>query len=314
MHDGRGKLTLRIIPQEEGRSVLTLTGITVKSGRKTWLKDVSLTAETRRITGVVGPRGSGKTELVRVIMGLIEPDSGSVSLEGHKLGFGDRQNFGYLPAERGGYPNMKVLEQIVYFARLHGMTLGAAERNAVTLLARLDLSDRAYAPLSNLSGTEVARVDIASVLAADPDVVVLDEPFEGLDATSAEKVFDLLRDHAESGVPVIFTSDNWNLTQAAADDIIVLSHGTILEQGTLSELRAADIVYRADFAGEAQATAAEAHLASAAGVTAVEREGNSVRFAAPNGDAAGDAIVGLAGLRGFTAVEPSLAELFKEKV
>ncbi|GAA4283419.1 ATP-binding cassette domain-containing protein [Brevibacterium daeguense] len=294
--------------------MLTLKGITVKSGRKTWLKDVSLTAEARRITGVVGPRGSGKTELIRVIMGLIEADSGSVSLEGHKLGFGDRQNFGYLPAERGGYPNMKVLEQIVYFSRLHGMTLGAAERNAVTLLARLDLSDRAYAPLSNLSGTEVARVDIASVLAADPDVVVLDEPFEGLDATSAEKVFELLRDHADSGVPVIFTSDNWNLTQAAADDIVVLSHGTILEQGTLSELRADHITYQVELAAGPDADLAEAQLASAVGVTEVTREGSTLRFAAVHANAAGEAVRDLAGLRGFTAVEPSLAELFKEKV
>ena len=148
--------------------MLTLTGITLKSGRKTWLKDVSFTAKARRITGVVGPRGSGKTELTRIIMGLIEPDSGTITLEGHELGFGDRQNFGYLPSERGGYPNMKVLEQIVFFARLHGMTMGAAERNAVTLLSRLDLSDRAYAPLSHLSGTEVARVDIAAILASPP--------------------------------------------------------------------------------------------------------------------------------------------------
>lgn len=294
--------------------MLTLTGITLKSGRKTWLKDVSFTAKARRITGVVGPRGSGKTELARIIMGLIEPDSGTITLEGHELGFGDRQNFGYLPSERGGYPNMKVLEQIVFFARLHGMTMGAAERNAVTLLSRLDLSDRAYAPLSHLSGTEVARVDIAAILAADPDVVILDEPFDGLDAASSEKVFELLRDHADSGVPIVFTSDSWELTQAAADDIIVLSHGTIAGEGTLSELRADHRSYRADFADDAAATAAEAHLTAQPGVASAARTGDSVTFEASDIDAAGAAVTGLTGLRGFTAVEPSLAELFKEKV
>lgn len=294
--------------------MLTLTGITLKSGRKTWLKDVSFTAQARRITGIVGPRGSGKTELARVIMGLVEPDSGTVTLEGHELGYGDRQNFGYLPAERGGYPSMKVLEQIVYFARLHGMTMGAAERNAVTLLARLDLSDRAYAPLSHLSGTEVARVDIAAILAADPDVVVLDEPFDGLDAASAEKVFDLLRDHADSGVPVVFTSDSWDLTQAAADDIIVLSHGAIAQQGTLDELRTDHRSYRVDFADESAATAAEAHLAASPGVTSARRAGTRVLLEAADVDSAGAAVSGLPGLRGFTTVEPSLAELFKEKV
>src|SRR5690625_861440 len=100
-------------------------------------------------------------------MGLITPDEGSVELEDFELDFGDRQNFGYLPAERGGYPNMRVIDQIVYLARLHGITLGAAERNALTLLSHLELADRGYAPLKNLSGAEIARVDIAATLRSE---------------------------------------------------------------------------------------------------------------------------------------------------
>lgn len=294
--------------------MLELSGITVKSGRKTWLRDISLSVEPGVITGVVGARGSGKTELVRSIMGLIEIEDGTITLEGRELGYGDRQNFGYLPAERGGFPNMKVMEQIVYFARLHGMTLGAAERNAVTLLARLDLSDRAYAPLHNLSGAEIARVEIASVLAADPDVVVLDEPFTGLDMKSAELVFSLLHDHADSGVPVIFTTDDWDETQKYADYVVVLSHGEIVDHGGVDELQKKGApTYRAEFVNEKGAQEAEKALAETVSGE-VSRDGSIVEFQASDINRAINAVSGLGGLRNFTTQPASLEELFKERV
>ena len=157
--------------------MLTLKEVSLRKGKRTYLDEVSFTAEAGRITAIVGTRSAGRTELVRIIMGLIAADEGTIELEDFELAFGDRQNFGYLPAERGGYPNMRVLDQIVYLARLHGITLGAAERNALTLLGHLELADRGYAPLKNLSGAEIARVDIAATLAADPDVlIVLHQP------------------------------------------------------------------------------------------------------------------------------------------
>ena len=165
--------------------MLRSRGITQKIAGRTVRDHVDVDAAPGRITGILGSRGSGKSVLAQVVMGLVEPDSGTIELEGSELTGGDRQNFGYLPAERGQYPRMRVLEQIVYFARLHGMTLGAAEKNGVTMLARLDLSDRAYATLDQLSGSEIARVEIAAVLAADPDAVVLDQAFDGPDARSA---------------------------------------------------------------------------------------------------------------------------------
>lgn len=300
--------------------MLELTGITLKSGRKTWLKDVSLTARPRRLTGIVGQRGSGKTELVRVIMGLITPDEGTVELEGHELGFGDRQNFGYLPAERGGYPGMKVLEQIVYLARLHGMTMGAAERNAVTLLSRLDLSDRAYAPLSHLSGTEVARAEIAAVLAADPDVVVLDDPFDGLDAASTEKVFSLLRDHADSGVPVIFTSDSYELTESVADDVIALDRGKVAGKGALATLRRDANLYAVRYESAAAAEAGRTSLVAHPGIDVADDEETGaadrelVVFSASDPQAAFAAVAATSGVTEYGAHNASLAELLKERI
>lgn len=293
--------------------MLEVKGLTVAHGRKTYLKDVSFTADSGRITGVVGLRGSGKTELVRTVMGLIDADEGTIELAGAQLGFGDRQNFGYLPSERGGYPRMKVLEQIVYLARLHGMTLGAAERNAVTLLSRLDLSDRAYAQLSHLSGSEVARVDIAAVLAADPDIVLLDEPFDGLDAESADAVFSLLRDHADSGVPVVFTTDKWRLAQEYADDLLVLSHGRILANGTFDELQGDERVFAARFADGVAAEAA-GDVLTGAEARAVRVDGATVTFAAADAEAAAAAVRRLDGIRSFGPKNQDLADLFKESV
>lgn len=294
--------------------MLELNNITLTTGRRTWLDDVSLTARPRKITAVVGDRGAGKTELVRVAMGLVEATEGTVSLEGHTLGFGDRQNFGYLPDERGGYPNMKVLDQIVYLARLHGMTMAAAERNAVTLLSRLELSDRAYVPLGHLTGIEAARVDVASMLAADPDVVVIDEAFAGLDVASRALVFGLLRDHADSGVPVLITSEDAEAASEVADHLVVLDHGTKVAEGTLSELRGDAVRYRIELVSPTAASAARTRAAAVADVSEVRLDGNTVVFTASTDAVAATVLDGLDGLRAFGAHQPTLADLFEESV
>jgi ABC-2 type transport system ATP-binding protein len=293
--------------------LLELSGITVKSGRKTWLDDVSLQAAPGRITGVLVRRGSGRTELARAIMGLLDFE-GTISLEGTELGYGDRQNFGYLPGERGGYPDMKVLDQIVFFARLHGMTLGAAEHNAIALLSRLELSDRAYAPLHQLTGAEAARVDVAGALAADPDVVVLDEPFSGLDEESLDLVFSLLRDHAASGVPVIFTTSDAAGAGRVADDLVVLSAGKVVAAGTLAELQAEQAGYRVELSAERQAERAVTRLEGARGITEVAAIGATIQFAAQTAEQASEAVAGLPGLRAFGPHRPGMDEMFGELI
>lgn len=270
-----------------------------------------MTAEAGRITAIVGTRSAGRTELVRVIMGLIAADEGTVELEDFELDFGDRQNFGYLPAERGGYPNMRVIDQIVYLARLHGITLGAAERNALTLLSHLDLADRGYAPLKNLSGAEIARVDIAATLAADPDVVVLDDAFAGLDAASLRLVMSLLRAHASSGVPVILATDDWEAAQTFADDVIVLGQGKVTASGSVEKLLG-DPRYRVE---TTDTEAAESALKSRTGISDVSvsrGEGSVVSFRADDAKTAAAAVAELKSVKNFESVRPTLAEQYKE--
>ncbi|MDN5634536.1 MAG: ATP-binding cassette domain-containing protein, partial [Brevibacterium sp.] len=244
-------------------------------------------------------------------MGLNSPDEGTVKLEDFELDFGDRQNFGYLPAERGGYPNMRVIDQIVYLARLHGITLGAAERNALTLLSRLELADRGYAPLKNLSGTEIARVDIAATLAADPDVVVIDDAFSGLDSESTELVMSLLRAHAASGVPVILATDNWEAAQAHADDVVVLNQGRTSVSGSVQELRS-DVKYRVKVSdAEAAAKTAEKR-AGISDVAILDSEDSVISFRAADAGSAAQTVAALNGVKSFESVRPTLAEQYKE--
>ncbi|MDN5806716.1 MAG: ATP-binding cassette domain-containing protein [Brevibacterium sp.] len=291
--------------------MLTLKEVSLRKGKRTYLDEVSFTAQAGRITAIVGTRSAGRTELARVIMGLISPDEGSVSLEDFELDFGDRQNFGYLPAERGGYPNMRVIDQVVYLARLHGITLGAAERNALTLLSRLELADRGYAPLKNLSGTEIARVDIAATLAADPDVVVIDDAFSGLDSRSTELVTSLLRAHAASGVPVILATDDWEAAQAYADDVVVLSQGRASMSGSVEELRA-NVKYRVELP---DAEAAVRTLEKRAGISDVAVDDGAddiISFRAVDAGCAAQTVAALNGVKSFDSVRPTLAEQYKE--
>ncbi|MDN5658826.1 ABC transporter ATP-binding protein [Brevibacterium sandarakinum] len=291
--------------------MLTLKEVSLRKGKRTYLDEVSFTAQAGRITAIVGTRSAGRTELVRVIMGLISPDEGTVKLEDFELDFGDRQNFGYLPAERGGYPNMRVIDQIVYLARLHGITLGAAERNALTLLSRLELADRGYAPLKNLSGTEIARVDIAATLAADPDVVVIDDAFSGLDSESTELVMSLLRAHAASGVPVILATDNWEAAQAHADDVVVLNQGRTSVSGSVQELRS-DVKYRVKVSdAEAAAKTAEKR-AGISDVAILDSEDSVISFRAADAGSAAQTVAALNGVKSFESVRPTLAEQYKE--
>src|SRR5699024_7639105 len=148
-------------------------------------------------------------------------------------------NFGYLPAERGGYPNMRVIDQIVYLARLHGITLCAAERKALTLLSHLELADRGYATLKKLTAAVIAILDIAATLPTGPHacvVGVICDAFAGRDAESLRLVMSLLRAHASSGVPVALATNDWEAAQTFADDVIILSQGRVTASGSVEKL------------------------------------------------------------------------------
>src|SRR5690606_14441164 len=176
--------------------MLTITGITKTYGERRALDDVSFSVARGRLTGFVGGNGAGKTTTMRIILGLLSRDGGSVTLDGAELTATQRRAFGYMPEERGLYPKMKVLEQIVYHARLHGFDQITATAKATLILEQLGLGERLNDAIESLSLGNQQRAQIAAALVHDPDVLILDEPFSGLDPLAVETVVSVLQDRA----------------------------------------------------------------------------------------------------------------------
>ena len=176
--------------------MLELHSINRSFGERKVLRDVSFTVTGGRMTGFVGGNGAGKTTTMRVILGVLAPDSGTLTLDGSPISVEQRTRFGYMPEERGLYPKMKIAEQIVYLGRLHGMSPAQAKASTENLLERLGLGERMDDTVESLSLGNQQRAQIAAALVHDPEVLVLDEPFSGLDPIAVEVVLNVLKDFA----------------------------------------------------------------------------------------------------------------------
>ena len=193
--------------------MLEVQAVSRSFGDRKVLDDVSFTVRGGRMTGFVGGNGAGKTTTMRVILGVLAAESGSVTLDGVPLTAAKRARFGYMPEERGLYPKMKIAEQIIYLGRLHGMSPSQAKNNTEALLERLGLGERLGDTLESLSLGNQQRAQIAAALVHDPEVLVLDEPFSGLDPIAVEVVLNVLKDFAATGAPVIFSSHQLDIVE-----------------------------------------------------------------------------------------------------
>jgi ABC-2 type transport system ATP-binding protein len=203
------------------------------------LDGVSINVVPGVLTGLLGPNGAGKTTLMRIMLGVLTPARGSVLAQGRDVTADDRRHWGYMPQERGLYPAMRAGDQVVYFARLHGMSRRDAERAARHLLDELDLGDRWTERTDRLSGGMQQRLQLATALVHDPQVVILDEPFAGLDPVAVASLSDSLRERARGGRTVLFSSHQLDLVQNLCEDITMIDHGRTVLEGDVAELRAA---------------------------------------------------------------------------
>lgn len=204
------------------------------------LDGVSFSVRPGEMFGFVGANGAGKTTTMRIVMGVLQADSGEVTWQGKALGFAERRRIGYMPEERGLYQKMKVADQIEYFGRLHGLDPAAARTATDELIERLGLTERRGDAVEALSLGNQQRVQLAVALVHDPEVLILDEPFSGLDPIAVDALASALLERARGGVPVIFSSHQLDLVERLCDSVGIVARGRMVAAGTVGELRAAE--------------------------------------------------------------------------
>jgi ABC-2 type transport system ATP-binding protein len=219
--------------------VLEFDGASKRFGPVTALDGCSFVARPGRLTGFLGPNGAGKTTAMRAVFGLVELDGGVVQWRGEPVGPPHRARFGYMPEERGLYPRMRVRDQLVYLGRLGGRGAREVERAVDGWLDRLGLAGRAKDRLDALSHGNQQRAQLVAALVGDPELLVLDEPFSGLDPLAMAAMSDLLAELAGEGATVLFSSHQLDLVEDICEDVVIIDGGHVVRAGDLAELRAA---------------------------------------------------------------------------
>ena len=216
--------------------MLRLNAVEKRYGDVIALRGIDLTVERGEIVGFLGPNGSGKTTTMRSVMGLVAIDGGDITWDGAPIDLAKRARFGYMPAERGLYPKMSVRDQIVYFGRLAGLDRSAAGSAAATWMERLELTERADDEVQSLSSGNQQRVQLAVTLVHGPELLILDEPFAGLDPIAVETMKAILVEQTASGVAVLFSSHQLDLVADLCRRVVMVAEGRVALAGSVDVL------------------------------------------------------------------------------
>jgi ABC-2 type transport system ATP-binding protein len=222
----------------DGRA-LELDRLCRSFGDKVAVDDLSFEVRAGEVFGFVGPNGAGKTTTMRIVLGVLAADSGEVRWNGAPITFETRRRIGYMPEERGLYPKMRVLDQLVYLAELHGLSASDGRRAADDWLERLDVRGRGRDQVQQLSRGNQQRVQLAAALVFGPEMLVLDEPFAGLDPVAVDLMSEVLREQARAGAPVVFSSHQLELVERLCDRVGIVRGGRMVVCGSVRELRSA---------------------------------------------------------------------------
>ena len=219
--------------------MLEVEGLGKSFGSVQALAGCTFTAQAKQLTGLLGPNGAGKTTIMRSLVGLVELDEGQIRWRGAPITEQTWHRFGYMPEERGLYPAMTVREQIIHFGRLAGLALAAARQEARGVIDRLSLAELADRRVEQLSHGNQQRAQLAVALVHQPELLILDEPFAGLDPLGVSSLGELLHELADDGATVLFSSHQLDLVQHLCQDIVTIDHGRVVLAGSLERLQAA---------------------------------------------------------------------------
>ena len=278
------------------------------------LRGVNLSVAKGQLLGFLGPNGAGTTTTMRSVFGLVAPDAGQVVWNGRPITDRERLRFGYMPEERGLYPRMRNADQVAYFGMLHGMTRAGAHAAASRWLREFGLADRSRDRLEELSHGNQQRLQLAAALVHSPELLVLDEPFAGLDPVGVGAMGEILASQAAAGTAVIFSSHQLDLVEDLCEDVVIINEGAVALAGAVRQLRA-DAPHR-HVQVEVRDAAAE-WIEQLEDVAIVGRQGDRVVLDVSHGvdlgrllaaaQAAGDVIE-------FSYEPPSLNEVFLDAV
>lgn len=206
-------------------------------GAVTALQQMTFDVRAGELFGFVGSNGAGKTTAMRIALGVLTSDAGEVRWDGEPITFATRRRIGYMPEERGLYPRMKVGEQLGYLGRLHGMTRKAARDSATAWMERLGVAERRNDDVLELSLGNQQRVQLAGALVHDPAILILDEPFSGLDPVAVDVMRAVLAEKRDQGVPVVFSSHQLDLVERLCDRVGIVSRGQMVAVGSVADLQ-----------------------------------------------------------------------------
>ena len=278
------------------------------------LDGCTLSVQRGTMLGFLGPNGAGKTTAMRAIFGLMRPDSGSVTWDGQPIDPEARLRFGYMPEQRGLYPKMRIHDQLVYLGRLRGIGKAQAAESADKWLEILDLTERRDDRLDALSHGNQQRVQMAAALVHDPELLVLDEPFSGLDPIASETMSEILTAQAAAGKAVVFSSHQLDLVEDLCEEVAIIDNGAIVVEGSVRELKDQAPIRHLELELDGNASSL---FDSLDGVRNMEVEGERYSLVIDAGtDVRGllNQAESVGRIRHFTYTAPSLTDLFREAV
>ena len=297
--------------------VLRLENVTKRYGQTLAVDGVSFTAEPGRLFGLLGPNGAGKTSTIRMITHITAPDRGTVTLGGEPVGPATQRRMGYLPEERGLYRKMNVGEQLVYLGQLKGMTAGGAKKAAREWLDRFGAADWFGKKVDELSKGMQQKVQFVATVMHGPELVILDEPFSGLDPLNSDLLQETVAELREGGRTILFASHRMEQVEQLCDDICLIAGGRVQLSGELREVKrrfgrdTASLHWGGDGAFlDALAASGAVNVISRTASAATLRLGEGT----PPREVLRAALDGGADVDRFELHEPPLAEIFRRVV